>query len=90
MKEIDVTVEQLRGMIGSPVCYQGITCWVIEVLEDGPILVLADGEFNTDIQDDQYGNPHRQVSRTYTVQVLTDNGDDLHPEFLELDLDGCL
>lgn len=84
----EVSVEQLRGMIGACVCYRGANCFVMEVLEDGPSLVLQDAA-QTDIQDNKFGDPNRRVARTYTVPVVDDDGERLHPEFLGLQLQGC-
>ncbi len=81
---IEITLAQLRGMIGEQVHYRGTRCRVIEVIEDGPSLVLAgDG---TVIQDDQFGDPARRVPRTWTVPVVAPNRAELHEEFLSLEL----
>lgn len=79
------SLTQLRGMIGTAVCYRGVNCMVVEVLEDGPELVLCDLQ-QTDIQDDRFGDPHRCVARTYTVPVVDTSGTALHPEFLALEV----
>lgn len=86
MERIEITIEQLRCMIGLHVCHRGVTCYVLEVLEDGPSLVLQDLEQNTAIQHDQFGDPQRRVMETYVVPVLTDDRRAIHPEFLALDL----
>ncbi len=86
MSEIALTLEQLRGMIGQVVYHQGVCCCVIEVLEDGPALVLQDRAAHTEIQNNQYGDPKRRVAQTYTVQVLSEDGQNWHPEFLGLEL----
>ena len=83
-----ISVDRLRRMIGACVCYRGTNCLVAEVLEDGPALVLQDST-QTDIQDNKFGDPHRRVARTYTVPVMEAAGDRLHPEFLQLRLEGC-
>jgi len=54
--EIAISLEQLRGMIGITLCYNNKSCQVIEVLEDGPSLVLQNFEAN--IQKNQHGNAH--------------------------------
>lgn len=86
MSHLDFSLAQLRGLIGQRVMHRGIACSVIEVLEDGPALVLRDLEGNTAIQDNQYGDPRRRVGRTYTVPVLDEAGSALHAEFLQLEL----
>ena len=78
MSGIFITLDQLRGMIGQHVRHEGLQCEVIEVLEDGPSLVLASlGE--SSIQIDQFGNPSRRVPQTFTVPVLTSNRIEIHP-----------
>lgn len=79
-------IEQLRGMIGMTVSYRGIVCCVIEVLEDGPALVLLDHERGITLQSDQFGEPGRQVPETYVVPVWEHGGDELHDDFLALEL----
>lgn len=78
-------MDQLRNMIGLRVHYQGIPCQVVEVLEDGPSLVLVSIE-EENIQADQFGNPKRRVPQTYTVPVLSADGKSIHPAYLSLDL----
>lgn len=82
---LELSLEQLRGMIGLAVCYHGATCEVVEVLEDGPAVVLRDRR-ETAIQDDRFGDPHRRVAQTYTVPVVDEDGVRLHPEFLAMEL----
>ena len=41
MSGIKIHLDQLRNMIGIKLHYQGIPCQVVEVLEDGPSLVLV-------------------------------------------------
>lgn len=86
MGEIVITVEQLRGMIGVHVRYQGTAYRVIEVLEDGPSLVLLDCGAETTIQPNLLGNPTRRVPHTETVRVLSEDRRELHSEFLALEL----
>lgn len=80
------SLPDLRRLIGQSVMHKGICCHVLEVLHDGPTLVLVD-EQNTDIQDNQYGEASRVVPRTYTVPVRA--GAALHPDFIELTLARC-
>jgi hypothetical protein len=81
-----MSIEQLRGMIGLSVSYHGSLCCVVEVLEDGPALVLVDQSDGISLQTDQYGDPRRQVPATYVVPVWERSGDALHEEFLSLEL----
>ncbi|TNF33710.1 MAG: hypothetical protein EP315_08085 [Gammaproteobacteria bacterium] len=72
-------IKQLHQYIGCEITHEGIRCQLIEVLEDGPSLVFLNLEHSTAIQSDQYGSAHRKVQKTYTVPVLSDIHDDLHP-----------
>ncbi len=84
-QRLSITVTQLQDMIGIRVRYQGVVCQVLEVLEEGPALVLEDLENHTLIQPDQHGEAHRRVPQTYTVQVLSVDSVEFHPAFLALD-----
>lgn len=79
-----ITLEQLRQMIGTRVRHQGLVCEVIEILEDGPVLVLSCGESPV-IQSDQYGNPTRRVPQISTVPATDTDGRRMHPSFLALE-----
>lgn len=84
---IEISLDQLRGMIGLRVRHEGGVYQIIEVLEDGPSLVLENRQQATSQQADQYGDPGRWVPTTCTVPVLVGARDALHPSFLALDLD---
>jgi len=83
--KLPITVSELRAMIGLRVLYRGIPAEIIEVIEDGPSLVLK-SHGGASIQADIYGNPTRRSPQTVTVRVLTANGTALHKDFLDLDL----
>jgi hypothetical protein len=86
MTELIITLDQLRGMIGLHLIHQGMSCQVIEVLEDGPSLVLQSIHESPTIQPNQHGEAQRRTPVTYTVPVLTRDKNELHPQFLALDL----
>lgn len=86
MSKIIITLEQLRSMIGLRLWHQGILCQVIEVLEDGPSLVLQSLKEAPTIQPNQHGEATRRTPVTYTVPVLNNDKTELHPQFLALDL----
>ena len=85
MAEITITLELLRGMIGSEVRHHGNSCRVVEVLEDVPAVVLEDAS-HRDLQPTQFGDPRRTVPATYTVPVLDPEQRQIHPDFLALGL----
>lgn len=85
MGNVPVDLIRLRRLIGARVVHQGAECVVIEVLEDGPSLVLQD-RVSRSIQDDQFGEPSREVPETYTVPVLAADRRAFHPDFAALGL----
>lgn len=82
---LEITIEQLRGLIGLQVHYENCDCVIVEVLEDGPSIVLRADEA-TCIQHDQHGEAHRHVPRTMTVSVLSKDRTELSSALLSLDL----
>ncbi len=86
MNTLDISLEQLRGMIGLRVIHLGSHCQVVEVLEDGPALVLLDlEESHSTIQADQHGEAHRRVPVTYTIPVLNPDATGFSADFLALE-----
>lgn len=74
--------DDLRHIIGQQLNYKGHACEVIEVLEDGPQLVLRnldvanaeDQELSRNpIQPNQFGEAHRRTPETFTVPALDKN-----------------
>lgn len=89
MEKLDkqsISVEHLRDLIGLKVKHQGSLWEIIEVLEDGPSLVLRDCERHTVIQPDQHGEAHRRVPTTISIPLFDRDGSDLNPALLDLDL----
>lgn len=82
---LNITLDQLRGLIGIQVNYQTCNCVIIEVLEDGPSIVLQADEA-TCIQHDQHGEAHRHVPRTMAIPVLSPDKTELSAALLSLDL----
>jgi hypothetical protein len=72
-------LRELHGLIGLEFEYQGAYCEVIEILSDGPALVLACRTGGERIQADQFGEPRRRAPTTYTIPLLSEVEDDLHP-----------
>lgn len=82
----DRIIAYLRGQLGIEVIHQGMRCQLLEVLDDGPTLVLQDCEAHTTIQDNQYGGPWRRVPSIYTIPLTTQDGGMFHPSFIALNL----
>lgn len=76
----------LRSQLGTEVIHQGVHCRLLEVLDDGPLLILEDCEAHTAIQENQYGGLWRRVPQVYTVPVFTAGTCELHPQFVALQL----
>ena len=76
MKSPTAKVGHLRNLIGTRARYHGTLFEIIEVLEDGPALVLQDCEKHTTIQADQHGEAHRRVPQTMTLPIsITKSGE---------------
>jgi len=80
------TLDCLRACIGRELEFEGHRCRVIEVLEDGPALVLSCETAAPVIQPNQHGDATRRVPRTRTVPVLNVEGTALNPDFAALRL----
>lgn len=75
-----MTCEDLRHIIGRQLNYKGHNCEIIEVLEDGPQLVLRNLDFDeintlqsesrNPIQPNQFGEAHRRTPETFTIAAL--------------------
>jgi len=76
----------LRDLLGTEVTHQGVRCRLLEVLDDGPFVILEDCEKNMTIQENQYGGLWRRVPQVYTVPVISNGTSELHPQFLALNL----
>jgi len=78
-----IDLDRLRAMIGREVEYQGMACEVIEVLEDGPSIVLR-MRGHQDLQMDQYEETARRVPGVLTIPVFTHDRSALSPAFTEV------
>ena len=83
----NIDLNKLRNLIGKKVDHHGVTCEIIEILEDGPMLILRDCELHPIIQADQHGEAHRRVPTTRTIPIYCHDKQDFTHHFLELGLD---
>lgn len=83
---IQISLDQLRQMIGVQVRAEGLLWHVVEVLEDGPSLVLESLPDRRVVQTDQFGEGRRWAPDHLTVPVLSADRREIHPRFLELEL----
>ncbi|MBI3773854.1 MAG: hypothetical protein HY272_14310 [Gammaproteobacteria bacterium] len=81
---IDIDVNRLAVLIGREVNYSGNPCQIVEILEDGPALVLQ--YHNYTIQADQHGEAHRKAPNTVIIPIYDHEGNGWHPEFAALRL----
>lgn len=71
-------LSRLRSHIGQRLDYGGKDCVIIDILEDGPQLVLqVSGQ--SSIQADQWGEAHRRTPESFAVPVYESDGDALNP-----------
>lgn len=84
--EFNLSLDQLRELIGVRVEYNGLQCEIVEILEDGPALILQHDDSTAVIQADQHGEAHRKVPPTLTIQIFAADGKGLSAPFLSLDL----
>ncbi len=80
-------IPQLRRYIGQTVQHNGIDCTIVEVLEEPLSLILQATGPPTEIQQSQFGKPHRRVIPIFTLPCLCEEGGiALHPQLLALGL----
>jgi len=84
--EIILTLEQLRSLIGLRMYHQTVLCQVVEVLEDGPSIVLQSLSSMQHIQPNQHGDASRRAPTNYTISVLNEDKTELHSDYLALNL----
>ncbi len=75
-------VDSLRKLVGREVHYDEKLHEIIEVLPDGPDLVLLERE-EDHIQPTQFGDAHRRVPTTITIPVIS-APDQLHAVILAI------
>lgn len=73
-----VPLSRLRSLIGRSLEIRGQQCRVMDVLEDGPMLVL-EVIGATSIQADQWGDAHRRTPESFALSVYEEDGGDLNP-----------
>lgn len=84
MAYLEFSTQQMRGMIGLRVMYLESYCQVVEILDDGPHLVLEVLDHGLSIQADQHGEAHRKVPKTHTIPILSADKLEFSMEFLSL------
>lgn len=76
MKTLPPDLNALIGLSGE---YEGVRYRIIEVLSDGPAVVLSAEGDALSIQSDQFGHAKRRTPKTYTLALYTAPGQEPHP-----------
>jgi hypothetical protein len=69
----------LNGAIGRTAIIEGRRIRVIDVLAEGPALVLEDRDEKAVVQTDLHGHPQRRAPSTATIPVTSPVRPGLHP-----------
>ena len=84
MTGMDDISSNLHALVGRRLVYDGVACQVIDVIADGPTLVLCRTDAEGIIQPNQFGEARRRVPQTYMIPFWSQVRDDLHPVLIEL------
>jgi len=74
----DALLHRLSGLLGREALIEGRRLCVIEILREGPLLVLQE-HGNHALQDNLYGQPRRRVPQHFSVPLVSELGNRLHP-----------
>ncbi|MFZ5465788.1 MAG: hypothetical protein ACOZAI_00810 [Pseudomonadota bacterium] len=74
----DALLHYLSGLLGREAQIEGRRLCVVEILREGPMLVLRE-KSNDALQDNLYGQPRRRAPRHFHVPLVSELGDRLHP-----------
>ena len=74
----------LRAWLGREVNWRGQRYRVVELLEDGPALVLESAGATHHIQPDAHGRPRREARDTLAIPAWDAVRQEPHADFLEL------
>ncbi len=75
-------ISALTDLIGKTLELEGMPCQVIDVLNEGPSIVLHMHNVY-EIQSNQYGEAQRRVPKIRTIPLLSDGNKTLHPLAIE-------
>lgn len=77
------TLDDLRMLIGRRLEWHGVPCEIVEVLDEGPSLVLRSVEPGRPVHGDRHGEAVRRGPDTFEVPVADGDGN-AHPDFVAL------
>jgi hypothetical protein len=78
-----VLIQLVQDLIGVTGLYQGAPFTLIEVLSEGPMLVLEPSATDLTVQNTAQGEAKRYAQNNYTVPLLSEVKRDLHPVLVE-------
>lgn len=82
MDRLEADFPSLLALIGRKVSWRGGVGIVVEILEDGPAIVVQADDFL--IQSDSHGYPRRRTRETILIQVFNSDCTDYTEEFLDI------
>lgn len=77
MNENDL-LDHLSLLLGREAVIEGRHVRVVEILREGPSLVLRETA-SRELQDSLYGQPRRRASRHFQVAIKSELGAQIHP-----------
>jgi len=80
----EVMFQRMRALLGHRFRFRGGIWTLVEVLTDEACVVIRGAPAAQQIQLDQFGRPSRRAGPVASIPVLSDNGDALSPELLDL------
>lgn len=83
---VNIAFTDLRKLLGRRVQWDGVECEIVEILEDGPALILQECNDHHAIQADQHGDAHRHAPVMHSVAVLNAEKTNYDLGFLQLNL----
>ncbi len=72
-------LDVLSHLIGREAVVEQRHLRVIEVLRDGPSLILSHLEDESSLQESLYGEARRRTAKTFQVPVRSEVGERMHP-----------
>jgi hypothetical protein len=80
---MDALLSKLNSLIGHEVLYDSRHFVIIDIVQDGPAVVLEAHE-DLYIQSNAHGVANRRRPRTHTIPLKSEVRNDLHPLLLEV------
>jgi len=76
--------QRMRALLGQRFRYRGSDWTLVDVLADEACVVIRGAQMEHPIQLDQFGRPLRRIGPWASVPILSQEGDALSPELLDL------